>query len=336
MENTAPTKLTHRRWIVSAKYDFVFFIGSAGASLLLYLFHLLLVSTFNLRLEERTGLISFVLFIGLFDMPHILQTFSRTHADRQEYERHRNRITWGLVAALIIGEVLLAAELEDYLFMVGALYGIWHILRQNVGFVKIYKALHKDFARIDNLLDSGIFYATVLACVTELEELIGAAVVVAVLFVVRQIQLAVKTGSVNLPKLLFIGVQIPLYWYLFFGLDVPILLFVAIETIYHDIQYYGWIRFYQKQRFREDPGFANRWLIRTVAASLIISGVTYSAFVSSGATYFSELNRDVLTYFFVPLYMLVLYHYYIEGFIWRFRESPELKEVLYSSVEPVT
>ncbi len=320
----------NRRWIVSAPYDLFFFIGSAGASLLLYLFHLFLVSTFDLAIEQRTGLVSFVIFVGLFDMPHILQTFSRTHADKEEYARHRRRITLGLVAALLLGEALLAAELEDFLFTAGALYGIWHILKQNIGFVKIYKALHRDFDKVDNLLDSGVFYATVLACVSELQLVIYAAGSIICLFMARQLQRILSGKTINLPKLLFIGVQIPLYYYLFFGLEVPILLFVAIETIYHDIQYYGWIRFYQKKRFSDDPGFANRWMVMTLSTSIVIACVTFVVFSDSGATYFSELDRAVLTYFFVPLYMIVMYHYYIEGVIWRFRESPELKDILHS------
>jgi len=42
------------------------------------------------------------------------------------------------------------------------------------------------------------------------------------------------------------------------------------------------------------------------------------------------MNKKFVIFFHMPVYMVIIYHYYIEGVVWRMRESPELREIFTS------
>jgi len=330
-------KIFQVKWIVSRWYDLFFFIGSVTFSVLIYMVHLFLAYRLEIPLEAKTGLFTFIIFGGIFDFPHILQMFSRTHKDKIEHARHRNKIVYGLIGFLVIGELSVLFNFSTLLLSVAALFGIWHGLRQNLGFLKMYKALNDDRLVIDNRIDSGMFYllvgAGVLLYPLNMICFIGF-VLLLLCFIWRAVRRVIKGQGINVPKLLFMGTILSLYYILFFILKVPILVFIAMDTIYHDVQYQGWIRFYQKRRFKEDPQFANRWFVKTLLigvalgiSPLIAAQYAQLAIPSIGALI--DFEQKFFMYVTIPIYMLIFYHYYIEGVIWRIGQSPEIKEFIF-------
>ncbi len=357
--------LFQSNWIVSKRYDLFYFIGSVLASFLILGFHILLAYGFDIEIERNTGIITFTVFSGLFDMPHILQMFSRSHVDQEEHKRHRHRIVYGLILFVLIGELSVFLGYEIIVFNIGLVLGVWHILKQNIGFLKIYKGLNGDRAGFDRFLDEGIYYAVcaagILGDIDFFEDgggawsslgladgravLGGGAFVIfclfCVVFISRQLWLIKRKVALNLQKLLFMGATIPIYILLLLefesvGFAVPLTIFIAVETIYHDVQYQGWIQLYQKRRFPQDPEMPKRWFKRTLYIGLLLALVPIifrylKMYGGWSLESLMSIEKKYLIYFSMPVYMLIVYHYYIEGVIWRFRESPELKGILTKS-----
>ena len=157
------TPLPKVRWIVSPRYDMVFFIGSC---LLTFAFFGLYRFAHHLGFVLRGDsiLITYFVFTALFDHPHIFQTFSRTHYDRTEFGKRRALYTWGLGGFIALGYVVLLLGWEAYLIVGAAVYGTWHIIRQHWGFIKIYKGLNDDRAPLDNVLDGATYFVGMFAC----------------------------------------------------------------------------------------------------------------------------------------------------------------------------
>src|SRR6476619_5833139 len=87
------------RWIISAKDDLVWFIGSVVSSYLLLLLYV-------------SGILPLVpmaaLWAILIDAPHVFGTFSRTYFDKTE-RRNRARLLWGSLLFFAVGPLLVWA-----------------------------------------------------------------------------------------------------------------------------------------------------------------------------------------------------------------------------------
>jgi hypothetical protein len=90
----------------------------------------------------------------------------------------------------------------------------------------------------------------------------------------------------------------------------------ALKTAYHDVQYQGWIMHYQRRRFR---------LGRVVAVWI---GLALLYGLAVGILEIVGLTHAGWAYLFTPFTMLVLFHYYIDGKIWKLRDYPELRALL--------
>lgn len=334
------SRRSETRWLVSARYDSFFFIGSCVFTLLFYVFY---------RQANRMGwllggdqiLITYFVFTAFFDHPHIFQTFSRTHGDPVEFHRRKALHTWGLGAFLIAGTAVAALRLEAEMIVFAAIYGSWHIIRQHYAFLKMYKALNRDTAALDNWLDYGLFYSGMFACFTyDYSELDGPIRIYGDLAVafptipgdlatclwtvfmvslvgtgIRQIWRIGAGEPVNTPKLLLLAASLGTHYFVFYATATPFLVAEALETAYHDIQYQGWIRHYQQRR---EP--LRRWIGRWALAAALYGLI-------AGAIELFGLMRPGWSWLFVPFTTLVIWHYYVDGLIWKVSVDPELREL---------
>src|SRR3954447_3978780 len=131
------------RWIISARDDGIWFIGSV-------------VSSYVLLILYVSGILPLVPMVALWailiDAPHVFGTFSRTYFDRSE--RHsRARLLWGSLLFFAIGPVLVLAGAGFVFFFVAALWAYYHLVKQHYGFMVLYKKKNNDLAPIDNALD---------------------------------------------------------------------------------------------------------------------------------------------------------------------------------------
>src|SRR5215208_7085273 len=98
---TEKTGVISLRWIISARDDLIWFIGSVLAS------YALLVLYISGVLPLLWMVAVWAIFI---DAPHVFGTFSRTYFDRAE-RRERKRLLLGSLAFFVVGPAMVLAGL---------------------------------------------------------------------------------------------------------------------------------------------------------------------------------------------------------------------------------
>lgn len=329
------------KWIVSAKWDLTFFTGSV---LLTYLYYgsykLLLNLPESSFFHQYAAVIVTLSFYSLFDHPHIFQTFSRTHADSTEFARRRRLYTYGILGVLALGYAIQLFHFNDRFETFLNIYGIWHILRQNSGFLRLYRKRGEEYSPLDSYLDYTLLYGSVAifllirifvkskAVQSDLnlesyaswfpqwesvpEFLHKLFFLFLIVYALRQLYLFMK-GEMNLPKILFLTAIVGTYYFTYVFSDPPFGLLVVLDTVYHDVQYQGWIIHFQKQRLTSSW---KKWFLASISYGLVYAGLAIFSFQSA-----------IGSWFLPPFLMLVLFHYFIDGRIWRFSQNPELRRI---------
>lgn len=332
------------KWIVSPRYDLTFFIGSCVLSLLFYGIYAFL-QTQGVKIGGDSIIVTYFIFTALLDHPHIFQTFARTHADKEEFKRHRFAHTWGLALFILVGFLFVGFNLEAYLIVGAAIYGTWHIMRQHFGFLKIYRHLNKDTRLVDVHLENLTFWFGMLSCFfydysgmngplviygnlavsfpnlpSEIGETGRAIFFLLVIGMIVRTIIRWRQGlSINLPKLLLMTAALGTHYWIFFVTATPFLVAEAIETAYHNAQYQGLVMHYQRNRFPNVKGVVAKWFGAAMLYGVIIGTIEI----------YGLLKHDWAMWLFAPFAMIVVWHYYIDGKIWRVSEAPELRSALF-------
>lgn len=249
------------RWIISARDDLVWLIGSVASS------YLLLV----LYVKGVLPLVPMVaLWAILIDAPHVFGTFSRTYFDRTE-RRNRARLLWGSLLFFAIGPLMVYIGAGLIFFFLAALWAYYHLVKQHYGFMVLYKKKNNDLAPLDNALDRLLLlfafnYPFVAFIARDSEAmkrvpvalqsgvnglamvLLAGTIVLAVAWLGRQGQRAVIGEALDVPKYLLLAAAIPMHWIvLLTPMPHKPIAIVAILTIYHNLQYHRLIWFHNKK-----------------------------------------------------------------------------------------
>ena len=262
------------RWIISARDDLIWLIGSVASS------YLLLV----LYVKGILPLVPMVaLWAILIDAPHVFGTFSRTYFDRAE-RRNRSRLLWGSLLFFAVGPIMVLAGAGLIFFFIAALWAYYHLVKQHYGFMVLYKKKNNDLAPVDNALDRLLLLfafnypfvafvaqdpeararvpTTLLAGVNGLATiLLVGTIVLAIAWLGRQVQRAITGQSLNIPKYLLLAAAIPMHWIvLLTPMPHKPIAIVAILTIYHNLQYHRLIWFHnQKYQVSPSPQAERGW-----------------------------------------------------------------------------
>ena len=131
------------RWIISARDDLVWLIGSV-------------LSSYALLVLYVSGVLPLVPMVALWailiDAPHVFGTFSRTYFDRTE-RHNRSRLLWGSLLFFAVGPIMVFAGAGLIFFFLAALWAYYHLVKQHYGFMVLYKKKNNDLAPVDNALD---------------------------------------------------------------------------------------------------------------------------------------------------------------------------------------
>jgi hypothetical protein len=359
------------RWIISARDDLVWFVGSVAASYALLILYV-------------GGLVPLVPMVALWailiDAPHVFGTFSRTYFDRTE-RQHRSRLLWGSLLFFAVGPIMVLAGAGLVFFFLAALWAYYHLVKQHYGFMVLYKKKNDDLAPIDNALDRLLLLfafnypfvafvagdseamarvpAALQSGVTTLAAiLLVATIVLAIVWIGRQLQRAVTGAPLNVPKYLLLAAAIPMHWIvLLTPMPHKPIAIVAILTIYHNLQYHRLIWFHNKKYSAGGTGVppvshgqdahATTELRRKHGAAELISRrlLFYVAFgILFGLIYqgprqflgYTSLRNDVggvahslptqLGISFLWGYAFI--HYYLDSKIWRVRRDPSVGKAL--------
>ena len=253
------------RWIISAKDDLIWFIGSV-------------ISSYALLALYVSGVLPLMPMAAawaiLIDAPHVFGTFSRTYFDRTE-RQNRGRLLWGSLLFFVVGPLAVLSGAGFVFFFVAALWAYYHLVKQHYGFMVLYKKKNGDLAQVDNVLDRlfllfAFNYPFVAFIARDPEAmarvpailhssvngiavlLLAGTILLGIAWLARQFQRAIVAQPLDVPKYLLLGAAIPMHWVVLLTPmpNKPIAI-VAILTIYHNLQYHRLIWFHN-QKYRSD------------------------------------------------------------------------------------
>src|SRR6266446_7057981 len=252
------------RWIINAREDLLWFVGSVASSYALLVLYL-------------TGVLPLIPMVAgwaiLIDAPHVFGTLSRTYFDASEWKT-RKRLMLGSLFFFIVGPAMVVLGFGFTFFFVAALWAYYHLVKQHYGFMVLYKKKNNDLAPVDNALDRWLlmfafnypfvaFIANDPSAMARVPPMLRSGVNsvamllllgtigLGALWLARQIQRAVLRQTLDVPKYLLLAAAIPMHWIVLLTPmpNKPIAI-VAILTIYHNLQYHRLIWFHNQKYTR--------------------------------------------------------------------------------------
>jgi hypothetical protein len=347
----AARRLSLGPWLWNKPLDLAVFGGSAAFALILVAIgHATGISEQPL---PEWGFVALVLGV---DVAHVYSTSFRTYFDREELARHPVRY-WGVPLAVYVAGVLLYSAGAASFWRVLAYVALFHFVRQQVGWVAVYRARAGNTSRFDRVLDEVTVYAATLYPVlhwhAHLEHtrfawfvagdfVDGGALAVALLpaarlvwllalavFALRQIQRAVQDGVFELGKSVVVATTAA-SWYVGIVATNSDFDFTVTNVIVHGVPYAALLFAYARERRREDPDL--------LGSQIAAGGIGAFAGVLLILAFVEEMAWDRLVWkdrgwlfgagtfelgpallaFVVPLLALPqAVHYVLDGLLWR-------------------
>lgn len=339
-------------WLFSAPVDLGVFLGSATVSLLA-----LWVGARVGVLHDDTPGWAWIPAILLIDVAHVYSTGFRVYFDRNEFSRRASLYVLVPVVGLIIG-VALYSEGELVFWRALAYLAVFHFVRQQYGWVALYRARLGERDRIGGLIDAAAIYiATIYPLIYWHANLPRgfwwflrgdfAGIPSGVESAVEPVYWA--TLSAYGLKLLYRSIVKGLYnpgkdiivlttavcWYVgIVGYDSDYA-FTVTNVVIHGVPYLALIYWYGRSRLARAGGtgrfrlFARGpalfllllWCLAYVEELLWDRGVWHDRSWLFGSGWDTSSIRVVL----VPLLALPqVIHYVLDGFIWRRKSNPDL------------
>ncbi|MDP7035504.1 MAG: hypothetical protein QF752_13540 [Planctomycetota bacterium] len=357
-------------WIRSARFDAALIVGPAFAATALALF-----GPSFLGLGGDQGAVSpwawFLVVVGI-DVSHVYASLYRTYLDPEEFSRRRVHYLltplacWG-------GGVLLYGAGSWVFWRVLAYLAVYHFLRQQFGFVMVYRHRAGERGAFDRRLDKLTIYSAMLYPLVfwhadpersfawflegDFVELplwtarLAVWIYSAILgtFLLRQIQLWVGGKSLNLGK---IGIVLSTasVWYVgivFLNSDFA---FTVTNVVAHGVPYIALIWVYGRNKWgRTETGW--RRLFRPTGLVYFLGFLLLLGYLEEGLAdllvwhehgmFFGSLPQVYLSNSMLTLVVPLLTvpqatHYILDAWIWKFDGSnPDLREHLFGGVQSV-
>src|SRR5438552_1217537 len=350
------------RWIINAREDLIWFIGSVASS-------------YALLILYTTGVLPLIPMVAgwaiQIDAPHVFGTFSRTYFDASEWKT-RKRLMLGSLLFFVVGPTMVLLGAGFTFFFLAALWAYYHLVKQHYGFMVLYKKKNNDLAPVDNALDRWLlmlafnypFVAFIASDPNAMARvpavlrggvnavamilLIGT-IVLGIGWLIRQLQRAISREPLNVPKYLLLAAAIPMHWIaLMTPMPAKPIALVAILTVYHNLQYHRLVWFHnQKYKERGHPGrkegeartkFGPAALISRRLLFYIAFGIVFGIIYQGPRQYLGYLNLhtgDSPAALSTPIQLGIAFlwgyafiHYYLDSKIWRVRRDPSVGKAL--------
>ena len=334
---------TQSKWLFSREVDLSVFLGSALLSLLL----LAIGWQFGILNEESPDW-TWITAVLLIDIAHVWSTSFRVYFDAEEFKRRAWLYTLVPVFGYLVG-VALYSEGELVFWRALAILAVFHFVRQQYGWVALYRRKSGETSRWTWWVDAAAIYlATVYPLAFWMTNLPRKfewfvandffalpALVETILFPIYVLALAAYFGKsvyryfaegfLNIGKDIVVATT-AICWYagiVFFNSDYA---FTVTNVIIHGVPYFAIVYFYAKARRESAGGFyqklsanwfvflATLWALAYIEELVWHRGVWHEKNWLFGANW--ELGN--LKPFLVPLLAIPqLTHYVLDGFIWR-------------------
>jgi len=269
------------RWIVSGRFDLAILVAPFVASLL---------SLFTLRDDvAEVPLWAYLLLIVAFDVAHVWATVFITYLDREALRAHR-LLYWLPIPLSFIISYRLHAYSSNLFWTLLAYVAIYHFIKQQWGFIALYKARAGERERLDYYLDKYTLWMGALgpvmlwhasparqfdwfnageSFIVTIPEVFRPDIAAAwaafgLAYVLRQAQLWRANGRVNLGKNLWMACSW-LSWAVGIGLSNHPLVSAAFLNLFHGIPFLAlvWHRSRRVAATSPGPGWRARlmsWL----------------------------------------------------------------------------
>lgn len=340
----------HSKWLFSREVDLSVFLGSAVASLLL-----LAVGWRLGILNEDSPDWTWVTAVLLIDVAHVWSTSFRVYFDREEFKRRVWLYTLVPVFGYLVG-VAFYSEGELAFWRVLALVAVFHFVRQQYGWVNLYRAKLKETSRWTWRIDAAAVYLatvyplafwmtnernfnwfiagdffTLPALVDDI--LFPVYVLALTLYFGKSVYQYFADGFLNIGKDIVVATT-AVCWYtgiVFFNSDYA---FTVTNVIIHGVPYFALIYFYARQRREANGRFyrslSSNWLV--FLATLWALAYVEELFWHRGVWHernwlFGEnWNLEAWKTFLVPLLAVPqLTHYVLDGFIWKRKNNENFR-----------
>jgi hypothetical protein len=327
-------------WIISRKEDLLWFIGPAAIS---YLALGLMAAGFPITPIYLT----WFLFV---DGPHVMGTVTRTYMDKRERKR-LGWFLWIIVPFSIIGPLMVWAGQSSLFYLFAVCWQHYHIAKQHIGFMMLWKAKNKERDPVDLKLDrwfmlsSTVLPLAIFVIKTRLMDwrpvhglaqivvwaATAAYVLFAFIYVLHQIRKFRAGTPLNPPKLMLLAVLVPLQWIAFlyaasFGADGILRAGITLG-LFHSFQYHRLVWFHNKNRYSapeagEQYGAA-AFFARSLGNYIIVAIGLHFALNVLPQAYFPAVQWLAAAIWGIPFT-----HYMLDSKIWRVRGDKELAAAL--------
>jgi len=222
---------------------------------------------------------SWLAFVLAVDVAHVYSTLFRTYFDADELRRHPVRYAGAPLAAWACG-VLLYLDSPLTFWRALAYVAVFHFVRQQTGWVALYRARAPKNGLADKLIDDAAVYAATLypllvwhgslgdrnfawfmhgdfvdlsAASSTLVSVSRLAWIAALLaFVLRQAWLVVTSGTLELGKSVVVATTALVWWLGIVGTNSDFD-FTVTNVLVHGVPYLGLLWMYARARHREAP-----------------------------------------------------------------------------------
>jgi len=356
---SAPTSNATQAWLSSARWDCLWIIAPAFLSSgIVLLLRNQIPETQNVPLWVWVG------FVLLIDVAHVYATLFRTYFDPQSFERNRGLLL-ALPAIAWIGGSLLYSMDALFFWRALAYLAVFHFIRQQFGFAVLYSRKDSDQVKKCRWLDcAAIYMATIYPMlywhtnmprniswfvagdfVENVPEIVGQVglgvyVLVAALYVVKEIFFGIKNRFFNIPRNLLIAGTAISWWtgIITFNSDMA---FTITNVVSHGVPYMALIWLYHHKDAAEGTQklFQKReWGKLLISNALIFfvflvllayleeglwDGLVWREHLSVFAPFavLPVINDGAVLALLIPFLALPQStHYLLDGFIWRVKD----------------
>lgn len=338
-------------WLFSAPVDLSVFLGSAVLSLLL------LAIGWQLGiLNEESPDWTWISFVLLIDVAHVWGSAFRVYFDAEEFKRRIWFYTLVPISGYALG-VALYSEGEIVFWKALALLAVFHFVRQQYGWVALYRAKLRETSKVTRWIDiAAVHLATIYPLAFWMTRLPRnfewfvpndffslPEIVEKVLFPIYVLALAVyfgksiylyfTAGFLNIGKDIIV-LTTAVCWYVgivTFNSDYA---FTVTNVIIHGVPYFALIYFYAKSRRETASNFyksiSHNWIIflATLWVLAYVEELLWSRGVWHERNYLFGTNWNLENWkmYFVPLLAVPqLTHYILDGFVWKRKNNASFR-----------
>jgi hypothetical protein len=144
------------RWLVSARFDLAFFVAPAALAIVA-----LWLSPVALLASDDLPVWIWVALIPLIDVSHVYASLYRTYLDAEELARRPALYVTVPTVVFVVGTIVYAADSATF-WRILAYAAVWHFVRQQYGFLMLYRRRSGERGLWEGRLDGALLYLTTL------------------------------------------------------------------------------------------------------------------------------------------------------------------------------